>query len=272
MLAALLIPLQLAATIAATRYESTTQSESTGAVPRLSQRSVFTTSGHDARIDVIERTGPTSPTDFMMGSYTVVRGGEKKMYSVDTVKHEYYELDPAVMKAQLREMMKGLAGMGMKFSSFTIKVEDMGDGEIITGHPTRHWRIQNTIEMSAAMGGDTFQLRMDVTGDNFYAKDITNPKDPTVASDSAIMVQFGDFIPEQDAAKIRAEMSRLPQTPQLKSVSKMNSRMGPTDMTVTTTNLVTKIETVNVPRSFFDLPKHYKKVEMPKIVPSGMIQ
>jgi hypothetical protein len=169
-------------------------------------------------------------------------------------------------------MIKGLSKMGMKFSSFTTRVEDLGDGEIILGHPTRHWRVQNTIEVNTSLGDAAFRIRMELVGDNFYSKDIMLSTNPTIAPDSTLMVQFGDLIPEQNAASARREMSRLPKTLPLKSVATMTSHTGPTDMKMTTTSLVTKIETVKVPRSFFEVPRRYKKVEMPAIVPPGIIQ
>ena len=219
-------------------------------------------------MDVLEKTGPTSPA-MLLASYTIVRGGEKKMFAVDTVRHEYYEFDPVKLAAGARQMMNG---MQLKFSDFKIKVEDLGDGETYLGHPTRRWRIRNAIAMSATVGNDTVSFAMEMTSDKSYAKDLPFLMDPEAGSDSILIVQFRDLIPIADASKVGAEMSRLPKTVQMKSISRMITHMGPMDMTTTSMTTVTKIETVKVAPSFFEVPEEYKLVEMPNLIPPEIKQ
>jgi hypothetical protein len=267
MIAALLVPLQLAATLTVTRYESTAETRmSPNAVSVV--RSVVTAAGRDVRTDILERTGPRSPGFESEGSYTLLRGKDMKMFSVDTAKHTYYELDLAKMQAQLNNMMKS-SGATMKVSRFEFTVEDIGDGEIILGHPTRHWRIRQSMDMRMGVDAETMAVTTENTIDSYYAKDLKLPKEPIGDGDTASLRVFRNLIPESDAGKMRAQLERLPKTLALRSIAKGTSGVATMKTATSSSTNVTKIETLKVPASIFEIPAGYKQVPMPDL--AGMM-
>src|SRR5215217_2637327 len=153
MIASLLIALQLAAALPVTGYEASTVIEAGPGAGQSSTSAVAFTRG-EMRMDMLAATGPTPPGTLAVGSYMLVRGNPRKMYMVDPAKREYYELNVGVVSSQMTRTMQS-AGATMSFSEFKFSVEDLGDGESMLGHPTRHWRQRNTVGLKMVLLGDS---------------------------------------------------------------------------------------------------------------------
>ena len=263
MIATFLAALQLAATVPAIQIESTTSTEAKGPVPASSSKSVMTVAGANVKMEELERTGPAMPGR-TAGSYMLMIGSERKMYSVDPQKKEYFEFDVARMQSQITAMMKSMPGMQMKFSDLEAKVEDLGDGEPLLGHPTRHFRITNALTMNAVVMSDSMSISMETSSDTYFAKDLAMDTAAMMSGDTSMLTQFREFIPGIDANKFREQFSKLPKLVPLKTVTKSSSYFGPMDMTMTITQLVTRVEKKQMPALTFTIPAGYKKVEMPE--------
>lgn len=273
MIVSLLVSLQLVALatpaqrvesvpISATRYEYSTESKSEGPTAvNSSGRYVATYTDKHFRVDVLESTGADTPGKPAAGSFMLSR--DRHVYSIDTVKHEYYEFSPEKLKQQMGEMMKAVPGMQMKFSGFKFDVTDLGDGENILGHPTRKWKIRQLMNVTTIMMGDTISISMETTQETWSAKDIFGPGNPMTSADSGAVSMFGDMIPSAELAALRASMAKMPTGIPLKSTSHTTSYFGPMDVTLTMSTQVTKIEKVTVSSSIFDLPEGYKQVDLP---------
>jgi hypothetical protein len=277
MIVSLLVPLQVlalaapahrsdSALIQATRYEYSTESKSEGpTAANTSGRYVATFTDRHFRVDVLESTGPDTPGKPSAGSFMLSR--DRQVYSIDTVKHEYYEFSPEKLKQQMGEMMKAVPGMQMKFSGFKFDVTDLGDGENILDHPTRRWKIRQLMNVTTIMMGDTISISMETTQETWSAKDMFGPGNPMTSVDSGAVSVFGDLIPAAELAGLRASMAKMPKGLPLKSASHTTSYFGPMDVTLTMNTQVTKIEKVRVPASLFELPKGYKLVDLPTLKP-----
>ena len=260
MLATLLIPLQLVATLTATQYETTTESES-GAAPATIARTLTTVGGGNVRFEVIGRSEGRPSRLSSANSYMLLRIKEMKMYSIDTTKHEYSEVDVAAMQSQLISMMKA-AGGDMKFSDIDYKVDDLGDGGVILGHPTRHWRMKQSMTVTTTMNSASTSVGIESAADLYFARDVSLPNNPAGPLDTSSLAQFRNLTPETNLIKARAELSRLPRNLLLRSIVKSKTRVPSAETETTSTTNVTRLETVNVPASILEIPRGYKKVEM----------
>ncbi|HEX6574721.1 MAG TPA: hypothetical protein VF042_07085 [Gemmatimonadaceae bacterium] len=264
MIASLLVALQIAATVPALEIQSTTSSETSGMAAGGSGKSVMTVANGNMKLEQTEHTGPALP-GAGAGTYMLMRGAQKKMYSVDPAKKQYYEFDIDKMQAQVGAMLKNMPGMQMKFSKLNSKVEDLGDGEALLGHPTRHYRMTNEMVANATMMSDTLTITMSTTTESYYAKDIKVDWSTMVSGDTAVLSQFRELIPGVDAAKFRESVAKLPRLVPLKSITTTSSHFGPMEQVIKVTQVVTKVDKKQVPASIFEIPAGYKKVEMPSL-------
>ena len=267
MILSFIAALQIGATVPAIRVETTTTSETIGATPgaATTARSVMVIGGKNLRMEELERTGPPSPmTLHKPGSVMLMHGAEKKMFTLDPAKKEYWELDVTKLQSQISAVLKSMPGMQMKFSEMKAQVEDLGDGEALLGHPTRHYRLTNAMTINAMMLADTMSMTMQSSSEAWFATDLSTD-DNTMAADTSMLSQFRELIPGIDAANFREELAKLPKLVPLKSVSTTSSYFGPIDMTMKVTQLATRVEKTMVPASTFEIPAGYKRVEMPDV-------
>lgn len=265
MILSFIAALQLAATVPAIQIETTTTSETTGtvAVPATTSRSVMLVDGKNFRMEELEHSGPPSPVR-NTGSVMLMHGADRKMFSLDPAKKEYWEIDLTKMQSQLTTMLKSMPGLEMKFSDMRADVKDLGDGEPVLGHPTRHYQMTMTMTMNALMLADTMSVSMKNSSETWFAKDLP-VEDNTMAADTSVLTQFRDLIPGLNAGKFREQLAKLPRLVPLKSVSTSSSSFGPVDMVIKVTQLATRVEKRSVPTSTFEVPADYKKVDMPNL-------
>jgi len=265
MILSFIAALQIGATIPAIRIEETTTSETIGAAPAQGAmaRSVTVIGGKNFRMEELERTGPQSPLN-KTGTVMLMQGASRKMFTLDPAKKEYWEIDLTKMQSQLSAMLKSMPGLEMKFSDLKSDVKDLGDGDAVLGHPTRHYRMTTTMTMNALMLTDTMSVSMESSSETWFAKDLPT-EDYTMAADTSMLTQFRDLIPGLSAGKLREQLTKLPKLVPLKSVSTTSSYFGPIDMVIKVTQLATRVEKTRVPASTFEIPKDYKKVGMPNI-------
>ena len=169
------------ANLGATRFEAVTQSSSSMGQMATSSRVQGTFTGSRFRMDFLETSTPRSIMP--AGSYMIF--AENHAYIIDSIQKGYYELDFAKMQASASAMLKQMPGLQMKFSRFKFDVEDLGDGETILGHPTRHWRVVGSMTMTGLMGQDTMGITIETSADHFFAADMSLPVSPPMSSDSS---------------------------------------------------------------------------------------
>ena len=216
------------------------------------------------RTEVLEVSGampgaPASPMRGGPGSYTVILGGGR-VFGVDTVKREYFDVSVRDMFSSGSDMMKALQGMNVKISDEKFDAKDLGDGGAILGHPTRRWRLHQSMTMSTQMG-DTMAITSEMTTETYYARDLERMASSPL--DSTLLNTMTGAMPMSDLKKIGAAYSKLPKTLPLKSIQNGLMLLGPMEVTMTMTAEVTKIQKGRFSESLFRVPKGYKLVEMP---------
>ncbi len=251
-------------------YETTTRGSAEG-MPFASHvektRTIETRRGR--RVEVLERTPamgvspiPTSVAE-APGTYRLTLDGGRRIISVDTVNHEYFEVSlggPGGMDSSLTKM---ISSMKMKMSGTKSDLQELGDGGIIAGQPTTHWKVHEKIMTSTSHDGDTAEFGADTFTETWYAKDISSiePLDTGKFDDPQLKDLPLEMVPEDSVTK--AIYRRLPKTLPLKQISKGTMGMGGMMLLTTTTMEITRLERGRFDAALFEVPKGYKRSNSP---------
>ena len=215
------------------------------------------------RVDVLEMPDKASGAPIGKSSYMLSRNGGKDQLVVDTLKREYYALHTDSILSQATGTNDPMKELGIKVSGVNVSVDEVGAGERLLGYATRHWRTRYQITVSAAFLGDSVAATADITDDSYYSHDVAFPANPLMRRDAMLVNPLASLAPGAESAKVVAAYARLPKTAPLKSSSRISLAFGPMEITLVSTDEITKIEQVNVPSSYFDIPAGFKKVEAP---------
>jgi hypothetical protein len=224
------------------------------------------------RMEILDRKGTGGAIGAMNaaagapGSYTITADNGRVMYGVNPAKREYYRMTLEDMGNTISQMSKMFGGAQVTFSGMKVKVDSIGPGEVVLGHPTTHWKIQQTMTMSIVMQGDTLAMTSQTTSDSFFATDVPHPASPNGSKapsmDNAILA-FSREMLGADSAKTMAEFARLPRTVIMKSVQHAAMMTGMMDIVSTITKVVTHLQKQRADGSLFVVPKDYKSVAAP---------
>lgn len=217
------------------------------------------------RLDVKGSPAQTSPLASDSMVTMIVTDSGKTITFLDSKKSSYLRVRPAEMVAQAQQM----GGMKMEFSGTEAKVDSLGAGPSILGHPTSHYRVTTGMTMTVNAMGQQQVVKFSSTTDSYYATDLTgtlNPFSSVTGGDVANM--FGsanaDF-----AKKLKAVQARLPKGTQLRAQSSATVvAQGQTRVTTSSAE-VTKLAWVNADPKAFEIPASYKQVELPGLAGPG---
>jgi len=216
----------------------------------------------NARIDLTEaRNG--GPMLDGKGGYVIVKDGGT-MYMVDPSKKEYFAFNMEQMVAGVSSTLKMVGGMvKMTMSDVKMDLQDMGAGESIQGHSTRHVRQTQSHTMSVSVLGRTSTTTTVDTTDIWIAPDLKNVGNPFLAMGNAAAAGLGFDNPEF-RNQHQAVMAKMPAGLPLKSVSRNHSTDDKGNTTLTTSTMeVTNIQQGDVPSSAFAIPGDFSQVQMP---------
>ena len=215
-------------------------------------------SSDKTRLDIKGKASTVSPLRSDSVSMIVSDSGNTITY-LDAKKNEYLRVRPSDMVNQAREM----GGMKMDFSDTEAKVDSLGAGPAILGHPTRHYRIATGMTMTINIMGQQQTVKISSTTDSYYATDINgalNPFSSLSGSDMANMFGSGnaDF-----AQKLKVAQAKLPKGTPLRATSSATIvAQGQTRVTTTSAE-VTSIQWVNSDPKAFQVPSTYTQVQLP---------
>jgi hypothetical protein len=220
------------------------------------------------RTETLERTGMKMPSSIPFAPSTDrynLALADGRHFTIDTVRKEYYEVDVNKLTAKGSPLSSMMSSMNMKMTDSRMDAEDAGDGEVILGHPTSHWKIHATMTMTMIVNGDSVANTSEEFSDSYFSRDVKHVFNAVAKAgdrpDSTILSLASSLI--GDSATFAAVAKKLPKTIPLKRVEKISMMMGPMDVLSTITVEVTRIEQRSFDPSLFEIPKGYKKVEMP---------
>ena len=97
----------------------------------------------------------------------------KTVTYLDSKASHYLRVRPADMLAQAQQ-----TGVKMGFSGTEAKVDNLGAGPTILGHPTSHYRIGTGMTMTITAMGQDQVVKISSTADYYYADDIKGVVNP----------------------------------------------------------------------------------------------
>jgi hypothetical protein len=166
------------------------------------------------------------------------------------------------MLAQAQEM----GGVKMEVSGTEARVDNLGAGPTILGHPTRHYRMITGMTMTiTAMGQQQQSVRIASTTNHYFPTDIKSAFNPFASMTGTDMANMFGSSSKEFAQKLKAAEAKLPKAPPLRtSTTATITTQGVTRVTKSNTE-VTSVQWVNADPKVFEIPAGYTAVELPAI-------
>ena len=183
--------------------------------------------------------------------------GKTVTYLDSKVSH-YLRVRPADMLAEAQK-----TGVKMGFSGTEAKVDNLGAGPAILGHPTSHYRIGTGMTMTISAMGQEQVVKISSTADYYYANDISGVVNPFASLSGGDMAAMFGSSNKEFADKMKAMQAKLPNNTPLRASS--TSSMTSQGMTRTTSTMgeVTSVQWVDANPKLFEVPSTYTPVTLP---------
>src|SRR2546423_1035252 len=193
----------------------------------------------------------------------------KTITYVDTKKSQYLRVRPAEMVTQAQQM----GAMKMDFSGTEAKVDSLGAGPTILGHPTSHYRVATGMTMTISAHGAQQTVKISSTTDSYYATDIKGVLNPFASLSGSDMANMFGSANTEFAEKLKAAQAKLPKGTPLRAASSATIvAQGQTRITNSAAE-VTNLQWVNADPKAFEVPASYTAVTLPSMMasPGGAI-
>ncbi|MFL5487206.1 MAG: hypothetical protein ACJ8AJ_01865 [Gemmatimonadaceae bacterium] len=183
----------------------------------------------------------------------------KTITYIDAKKSQYLRVRPAEMVTQAQQM----GAMKMDFSGTEAKVDNLGAGPAILGHPTSHYRVSTGMTMTINAMGQQQTVKIASTTDSYYATDIKTVLNPFASLSGSDMANMFGSANADFADKLKAAQAKLPKgTPLRASSSATIVAQGQTRVTNTAAE-VTGLQWVDADAKTFEVPANYTAVPLP---------
>jgi len=219
-------------------------------------------SGSKVRIDM-STSGGNSPSPLATDGPVsmIVSDSGRTITYLDAKNSQYMSFQPGAMLADAQAM----GGVKMVFSDTDAKVESLGAGSKILGHPTARYRVGTKLTMSITGMGRTQTVKIVSTTEYHYPTDIKSAMNPFASIAGTDMVGVFGTSNKEFAAKLKAAESRLPKAPPLRtSTTATITTDGMTRVTRSNTE-VTSVQWVNADPKVFEIPAGYTAVKVPTL-------
>ncbi len=189
----------------------------------------------------------------------IVTDSGKTITYLDSKKSQYLTVRPTEMIAQAQQ----LGGMKMDFSGTEAKVDNLGAGPTILGHPTSHYRVATGMTMKISAMGQEQTVKIGSTTDTYYATDIKADLNPFASLNGGDMANMFGTTNKEFAEKMKAAQAKLPKGTPLRAVSSSAlTSQGQTKVTNSQAE-VTSIQWVTPDSKAFEVPSSYTAVQLP---------
>jgi len=205
------------------------------------------------RLEVKGSSSHVIPMAGDSGVSMIVTDSGKTITYLDPREKQYMRVRPAEMIAKAQE--KG--DLKMEVSETEAKVDSLGAGPMILGHPTTHYRVATGMTMKVDAMGQQEVVKLCSTTDSYYANDIKGVLNPfATLSGSDMANMFGSGSPEF-AKKLKAAQAKLPNRTPLRASSSATIVAHGEARVTTTKAEVTSIQWVDADPKSFDVPSGY---------------
>ncbi len=191
----------------------------------------------------------------------IVTDSGKTITYLDSKNGQYLRVRPTEMVAQAQQM----GGMKMDFFGTEAKVDNLGAGPTILGHPTSHYRVATGMTMKISAMGQEQTVKIGSTTDTYYATDIKADLNPFASVSGGDMANMFGTTNKDFAAKLKAVQAKLPKGTPLRAVSSSTLvSQGQTKITNSQAE-VTSIQWVPSDPKVFEVPTTYTAVPLPSV-------
>jgi hypothetical protein len=191
----------------------------------------------------------------------IVTDSGKTITYLDSKNGQFLRVRPTEMVAQAQQM----GGMKMDFSETEAKVDNLGAGPVILGHPTSHYRVATGMTMKISAMGQEQTVKIGSTTDTYYATDIKGDLNPFASVSGGDMANMFGTTNKDFATKLKAVQAKLPKGTPLRAVS--SSTLVSQGLTKVTNSQaeVTSIQWVAADPKAFEVPATYTAAPLPSI-------
>jgi hypothetical protein len=189
----------------------------------------------------------------------IVTDSGKTITYLNSRKSQYLRVRPAEMIAQAQQ----IGGMKMDFSETVAKVDSLGAGPIILGHPTSHYRVATGMTMTISAMGQAQTVKIASTTDTYFATDIKGDLNPFQSLSSGDMASMFGSTNKDFADKFKAVQQKLPKGTPLRSLG--SATMVTEGRTKVTNSVaeVTALQWVASDPKAFEVPATYTPMQLP---------
>ena len=189
----------------------------------------------------------------------IVTDSGKTITYLDSKNSQYIKVRPTEMIAQAQQM----GGMKMDFSGTEAKVDNLGAGPTILGHPTSHYRVATGMTMKISAMGQEQTVKISSTTDTYYATDIKGELNPFASVNGGDMANMFGTTNKEFADKMKAAQAKLPKGTPLRAVSSSSmTAQGQTRVTNSQAE-VTSIQWVAYDPKTYEVPATYTAAPLP---------
>jgi hypothetical protein len=199
-----------------------------------------------------------TPLGDSAASMIVTDSGRTITY-LDSKKSQFLRVRPAEMVAQAQQM----GGMKMDFSETSAKVDSLGAGPVILGHPTLHYLVTTGMTMTISAMGQQQTVKIASSNDAYYATDIKGYLNPFATLTGGDMAAIFGTTNKDFGDKMKAMQQKLPKgTPLRASTTATIVAQGQTRITNNAAE-VTAIQWVDTDPKAFEVPSTYTATQLP---------
>lgn len=223
--------------------------------------------GDKMRIDVnLQGSGPAVGMLASEGGLSmIVSDSGKTITYLNSKDSQYITVRPAEMIAQAQQM----GGMKMDFSGTEARVDNLGAGPTILGHPTSHYRVATGMTMKISAMGQEQTVKISSTADTYYATDIKGELNPFASLNGGDMANMFGTTNKEFAEKMKAAQAKLPKGTPLRAISSSTvTAQGQTRVTNSQAE-VTSIQWVAADPKAFEVPAAYTAAPLPGMSGTG---
>ncbi len=217
-------------------------------------------SGTKVRIDMATEGG-RSPTPLATEGPVsmIVSDSGRTITYLDSKNNQYMTVRPSEMLAEARQM----GVVNMQFSDTDARVESLGAGPRILGHPTSRYRVATRMTMTISGMGQQESVKIASTTEYYFPTDIKSAINPFAAITGTDMMGMLGGNNKEFSDKLKAAEGKLPKAPPLRTSTTATITTGGINRVTRSNTEVTSVRWVNADPKVFEIPAGYTAVEVP---------
>ena len=217
-------------------------------------------SGTKVRIDM-STAGGRSPSPLVTDGTVsmIVSDSGRTITYLDAKNNQYMSFRPSEMMAEAQAM----GGVKMEFSDTDARVDALGAGPRILGHPTTHYRVGTRLTMTITGMGQSQSVKIASTTEYYFPTDIKSAINPFASITGTDMMGMFGGNNKEFADKLKAAEKKLPKAPPLRTSTTATITTDGTSRVTKSETEVTSVQWVNADPTVFEIPAGYTAVQVP---------